>query len=319
MTKMFLALPLLALLPACGPFTPQADCTSELAQSTVSGIVREALERATVGDIRNDAGARMLGMTKIRAALAEVTIALSDIRTTKEDPNSSRRSCSGTLRLRFPDAQITRAETLRTTMGSSPLADAAAELDLKRVGMGFTGAIDFTVQPTDDGQKLFAETESGNPLIGFGAEVIAMGLLQDFMDKGRRIAEQENAVQAAEQKKAEGEQRVAALESAKVDNQLAWQTIRATWGTLDKATRTQLQPVQTAWTRKTDADCRVEAAAAAIHPSEREAAHLSCSTRMIQERIGWLNGMRRDDPAATTAPAVAIREPAAAPAPADDL
>ncbi|MFD1789256.1 lysozyme inhibitor LprI family protein [Sphingomonas floccifaciens] len=311
-----LAVPALIALSGCGPLSP-VGCSNDIAQSTLVSVIRDAVEAGIADELREAGGGRAISRSSIRAALADVVIKLDDIRTAKEDPNSSRRFCTATLAMRFPGDTVADADAARRAVGETSVADLAANNDVERAADRYSADIEFNVQPTDDGEKVFAETDRGTAMIQFAKEVVGASLLRSKLETAKRAADQAVADQTAAETAALTEQRTAALESAKVDNQLAWQTIRATWGTLDKATRTQLQPVQTAWTRKTDADCRVEAAAAAIDPSEREAAHLSCSTRMVQERIRWLNGMRRDDPTATTTQAVAVREPV--PTPADDL
>lgn len=311
-----LSVPALIALSGCGPLTP-VGCTNDIAQSTLISVIRDALEAGIADELHDAGGGRAISRSSIRAALADVVIKLDDIRTAKEDPNSSRRFCTATLVMRFPGDTVADADAARRAVGETSVADLAANNDIERAADRYSADIEFNVQPTDDGEKVFAETDRSTAMIEFAKEVVGASLLRSKLETAKRAADQAVADQTAAETAALTEQRIAGLEAAKVDNQLAWQTIRAAWGALDGATRKQLQPVQTAWTRKADADCRVEAAAAAIDPNEREAARLVCSTRLMQERIGWLNGMRHDDPAATATPAIAVRE--AAPVPVDDL
>jgi len=143
-------------------------------------------------------------------------------------------------------------------------------------------------------------------MFDFAAEVLASGLLRASTDDSQRAEAQAEAQQTAEQNAALGEQRAANLASAKTDNQLAVQTIGATWQALAGATRQRLLPQQRAWIAKKNADCKVEAAAASIDPNDKEIARLNCDTRMTQERLPWLANFRDEGGSATAA----IAEPA---------
>ena len=158
--------------------------------------------------------------------------------------------------------------------------------------------IDFNVQPTDDGSKVFAETESGNNIVGFAAEVVASELLRASVEDAKRQQQQAVEEQNAAQSAALAEQQSANVASAKTDNQLAVQTIGATWQALPPATRSRLLPLQRAWIRKKDADCAVEAAGASVELTEKEMARLRCDTRVTQDRISWLGQYRDEESAA---------------------
>jgi uncharacterized protein YecT (DUF1311 family) len=162
--------------------------------------------------------------------------------------------------------------------------------------------MEFNVQPTDDGTKIFAETETGTPLIQFASEVIAASLLRSQVERGVRATEQAIA-----------DQRTATLESVRTDNKIANQTILAAWQALSSGTRKQYLDSQRAWSRKKDADCRVEAAAQGTDPADIEAARLGCDTRITNERIAWLQDLRASEP--MVGEPAAIAAPAATPEP----
>ena len=284
------------------------ECSGASAASPVVSIVKEELERQVSNKVRGDGAARLVSLSKIRAAINQLTISLDDIRTSKEDPNSTKRFCSATLKVRFASDLLDDADRARTATESSSVSDLADANEVERRADSFSAPIDFNIQPTDDGSKVFAETESGNNLFGFAAEVLASALIRAKVEEGQRAEDQASAAAEQEQQNALVAQRAANLESAKTDNQLAVQTIGATWKALADETRARLLPVQRAWIRKKEADCRVEAASTSIDPSEREVARLMCDTRITQERITWLAGYRTDD----VAPSSVLAEDAGA-------
>lgn len=280
-------------LSGCGK-QPVA-CTAESAQSPVVSIVKEQIEKLVSAKLRGDEGTRSVGLSKIRAAVGQLVIGLDDIRTSKEDPNSTRRFCRASLNIRFPSDMLVDADKAREASDLTSVSDLAADGDVERNADRFSSEIEFNVQPTDDGSKVFAETESGNGMFDFAAEVLASGLMRAAIDDARRAEAQAAQAEASAQNAALSEQREANVAAARLDNQLATQTIGAAWKTLPSATRAQLLPAQRVWIRKKGADCVVEAASVSTDPAEREVARLNCDTRFTQERIAWLAQYRTSD------------------------
>ena len=97
---------------ACGRTAP-VQCTAESAQTPVVDIVKEQLERSVGRDLRSGGDGTAASSSKIRAAIAQLVITIEDIRTSKEDPNSSKRFCTGTLRIRFPAEVLSDADRAR--------------------------------------------------------------------------------------------------------------------------------------------------------------------------------------------------------------
>lgn len=288
---------LLFVLGACE--RQPVACTAESAQEPVIAIVKEQLEKLVSDKVRQDDGVRAVGLSKIRAAIGQLAIAVEDIRTSKEDPNSTKRFCAGTIKIRFPSDALADAEKAREAAGGNTVSDLADANDVERHADSFTTPIDFNVQPTDDGNKVFAETESGNNMFGFAAEVVASGLMRASLEDAKRQVQQAADQHTAAESAALAAQRDANLMSARTDNQLATQTIAATWKALGPAVRDRLLPVQRAWIRKKDADCRVEAASSSTDPTEQEVARVNCDTRVTSERIEWLGPYRNEVPEAS--------------------
>jgi len=127
------------------------DCTDDSATTTTIGIVRDALESATAKAMQNDESSSSAPLSKIRAAIAQLVISIDDVRTTKKDPDSTKRFCTGTLKVRFPAAALDDAEKARAAAGLNTVSDLADADDVTRSADAFTSDIDYNVQPTDDG------------------------------------------------------------------------------------------------------------------------------------------------------------------------
>ena len=233
-----------------------------------------------------------ISLSKIRAAIAELAITIDDIRTSKEDPNSTKRFCTGTVRIRIPAATLEDADKTREAAGMNNVSDLAERGDVDRAADSFSTSLEFNIQPTDAGDKVFAEIESGTNILSFTTDVLSSSLVRSVVETAIRQQEQAAAQQAAAENAALTEQRNANLNAAKTENQLVVQTLTATWKAIPEDVRAQMLPLQRAWIRKKDADCRVEAASASTDATEIEIARLGCDTRTSQERIRYLSQYR---------------------------
>jgi uncharacterized protein YecT (DUF1311 family) len=271
---------------------PQVQCSSSDATTTTISLLKEALEKETYTRASGADNSQSVSKSGIRAAIAQIVFTIDDVRTTKQDPNSTKRFCQGTLKIRFPAEDLSNADEARSAAGLGTVTQLADANDVERNADTFSAKVDYDVQPTDQGDKLFAETETKSPIMNVAAEVLASSLLHNAVERAAAAEKEAQQTQEAEQNAALAEQKAANLNSAKTDNQLALQSILAVWRAIPASTRTQLLPQQRAWVRKKDADCRVEAASASTDPTELEVARLNCDTRMTQERISSLQPYR---------------------------
>lgn len=271
-------------------------CSTPEATSVITDIVKEALEKSTSAKIHEADSEATISKSKIRAAIAQLTIMIEDVRTSKQDPNSTKKFCEGTLKLRFPVELLNQADEARSDAGFGTVAQLANSSQVDQQANGFTAEIEYDVQPTDEGDKVYGETQTETLMLNFASEVLASSLLRAQIQQNAVANQQAQQAEQAQQKAAFAEQKAANLNSAKTDNQLANQAINAVWRALAADTRRQILPQQRAWSRKKDADCRVEAASASTDPDEMEAARLTCDTRVTQERTGELQQYRSQEP-----------------------
>lgn len=275
---------------------PQVECSSSEAVSTTIDLLKEALAKQTFSKASGTENAQAVSKSSIRAAIAQIVFTLQDVRTTRKDPNSTKRFCEGTLKIRFPAEDLTNADDARSAAGLGTVTQLADANDVDREADTFSAKADYDVQPTDTGDKLFSETETKSPIMNVASEVLASSLLHNVLQQAAAVQQQQQQTQQAQENAALAEQKAANLNSAKTDNQLAQQSILAVWRAIPPATRAQLLPQQRAWVRKKDADCRVEAASASTDPTDMEVARLNCDTRTTQERINLLQPYREQTP-----------------------
>jgi hypothetical protein len=267
-------------------------CGSEDAHAVVVDIVKgEVRKRAAESGEDKENGAK-LSLSKIRAAVEQLRITLADVRTTREDPNSSKRFCSATLRVVLPASLIEEADRAREVAEMPSISSTADNLNIEHSADTFEVDVEYEVQPTDDGDRLFAEVEGLESFSAFLGESVAWAMSRTRLEDGQREAQALEATQAAAMSVARAEGQKLSLESAQAESALANQSINALWRDLGSATRKELLEAQRSWGRKKDADCRLEGAAASVVPAEAEASRLNCDARITRDRYAYLSQFR---------------------------
>ncbi len=244
----------------------RVECTSSEATSTTIDVLKKALEKEIFSKASGSENAEAVSKSNIRAAVAQILFYVRRREEVREDPNSTKRFCEGTLKLQAPAEDLSNADEARSAAGVGTVTQLADANDVDREADTFSAKTDYDVQPTDTGDKVFAETETKSPLMNVASEVLASSLLHNVLQQAAATEQQAQQAQQAQQNAAR-EQKAADLNSAKTDNQLAVQSILRRVAAIPPGTRAQLLPQQRAWVRKKDADCRVEAATASTDPT----------------------------------------------------
>src|SRR4051812_4755518 len=109
--RCFALVALLPLFASCGNLTkPSLTCTNEDAVSTTLQVVNNQVEKRVRDALKRDDGTAVVGIAKIRATLKQLGFRIEDIRTSKEDPNSTKKFCTGTFKIVVPPEVLEDAE-----------------------------------------------------------------------------------------------------------------------------------------------------------------------------------------------------------------
>ncbi|HYI40610.1 MAG TPA: lysozyme inhibitor LprI family protein [Allosphingosinicella sp.] len=282
---------LLPLVANCDSLAkPSLTCTDEDAVATTLQVVNNKVEKQVRNALERDDGTAVVGVAKIRATLKQLRLSIQDIRTSKEDPNSTKKFCTGRFKVVVPAEVLEDAEKGRELAEQGSVADLAEQQNFEAEANAFTSDISYDVQPTDEGDKVYAQVEDGDNVYSFVSGVVASHLARKALENEKAQQQQALAAQQQEEASALADQRAATLGEAKAENQLAEQTINTVWSNIPSETRSSLLPLQRAWIKKRTADCRIEAAANSTDPQEREASRLRCDTRLTYDRANQLRG-----------------------------
>lgn len=273
---------------------PELTCGKEDAVATTLSAVTERMEKQIKKALRRDDGTSVVPLAKVRATLKQLKLSIQDIRTSKEDPNSTKKFCTGRFRVVIPQEVVDDADKAREIAQQGSVTDLAEQQNFERDANVFTTEINYDVQPTDEGDKVYAQVEDGDNVYAFLSGVVASHLARKALENEKVQEEQAVAAQKQEEEAALAAQKSAALEEARAENKLAEQSINEVWRNIPSDTRASLLDLQRAWIKKKTADCRIEAAASSTDAQEREAARLRCDTRLTYDRANQLRRFATD-------------------------
>lgn len=186
---------------------PVAICSSLDAQKLVSEIIVNGAEKILLDQKYNN-GDFIFDKAKVGASLSQVSIAVESIRTAKEDPNSTKKFCTGSLKMTIPTSMLSDAEQAREMKTLEKISQYARKLNIDESINIFTKKdVEYSVQPTDDGKELFVELESlaWKNLLN---EIVSSALLKPVfeLEKATENQKKEQVKQEVEKLRQETEQ-----------------------------------------------------------------------------------------------------------------
>ena len=306
--KLLSTLGLAIALSACqNPFKKDSTCNDEQSRQLTTELLQKHLQdtsTATLKTLITEGAQSGFDLARIRAAIKQFQFQLQDVRTSNDDPNSSKTFCTAALTVTIPQQLIQDANATRELRGDPNIADAAVLSDLDLQGNTLHYSLEYAIQPTDDGQKIYAESSNAE-----GVTQFLNILLFDALQK-QQIQQQANqerlAAAQAEQDAAAQAADLAAQESMRVAQQqadqqaylelqqqeaaqrlaTANQKLNLVWNSTSKAVRQQLLAEQRVWLKKRELECRLNSADAAVE--QQEIVRLRCETAVTEQRVDVL-------------------------------
>jgi uncharacterized protein YecT (DUF1311 family) len=273
----------------------EVDCGGEATIAAVEEMLQKNLEDSVRSQLDSEGSIDGYDSAKLRSGTRQIKATMEDVRTLKTDPDSSRKFCSARLQLALPKNVVEAADSTRALAKLDDVKKMAHQNRVDRSGNKYGRELEFSIQPTDDGKKLIAETDEDSSLFTFLTEVFSAYLLSEEVrnraieaDKLAANEKRETKLAEAEVDGAIKEQALANLNEAKVENKMAVERINAIWGSIPKSAKTRLLDLQRAWIRKTTAQCKVEAAGSSELSADRDAIRLRCETKAQIDRANKL-------------------------------
>lgn len=265
----------------------EARCDSDSAQSALSEIIKGEIENSTAREASSNSIALPSGA--VRAVIEQIDLIVEDVRTTEKDPKSTKRFCTGKLKVVFPEKIIRGSDDARAAVNLGNLFELASSNGFEKVANSFFRDVDYSIQPTDDGKKIYAEID--RELIAarpFFSEIVLSYLLKNRIEQNAAQEARRLAMEKAEQQRIADETKQSVLEEAQLENKLSIQQVAEVWQSLRSMDRQALVQFQKAWLSRKSADCAAEVRQMAGDRREVEIARLKCDTNANRARADWL-------------------------------
>lgn len=287
----------------------EVSCGSEEAKEILVKLVRENVEGETVKTFDDDAFKDQafadIGIAHIRSMVERLGITVDEVRTTEKTDTSSKLKCEATLKLDVPDDVVGYAVSANQSIGNSyKKTPDFFERYYRKEGAYYIKTISYSVQPTDDKSKIFAELNQAHDIIHPLSELVSMALIKEPLDKAKQRNEELEAAEAAAQEVREAEEAAAqeALsqeqEAARVSEweeryQLARNEFEQFWKGLPPTVQNKLQASQKTWKSGMDKICANNAKAEGETPNSIKISELVCKTAETEARLEGLYNRKK--------------------------
>lgn len=193
----FLSLVASTGLLGCGAisreFGEELSCSSQSGHEATFLVINDQVENRIIINSQDTFG-QVPSEGKMLAAIDQVKLSLQDIRTSKAESSSTKRFCLAKIKVVFPLEMIASAEKARILRGLNDISDYAENADMQRQANAFTADIAFNVQPTDDGEKVYAEVDDPNAIARLIDAVVGWHLAANKVRELHRQSEQQENV-----------------------------------------------------------------------------------------------------------------------------
>lgn len=225
-----------------------------------------------------------IDMGKLRSTLQQITFNVSDVRTNNSDPNSKKQYCVTQFVVKIPDQMVKDADAARAVYDENNIAQAAVLSDLSFETNQLKKEIEYLVQPTDDGKKVYVTLENPDVLAYFVRDIAVDSLLKTTRQNAVEVAKQEEIKRISEQEAAAQEYQSVLLLEAKTSLDQANENLNLVWNATSKEIRAQLLDEQKIWLKKRELECKLSS-----NETDNPQLHrFNCEANMTTQRTSEL-------------------------------
>ena len=232
-----------------------------------------------------------IDMGKLRSTLQQITFNVSDVRTNNSDPNSKKQYCVTQFVVKIPDQMVKDADAARAVYDENNIAQTAVLSDLSFETNQLKKEIEYLVQPTDDGKKVYVTLENPDVLAYFVRDIAIDSLLKATRQNAVEVAKQEEIKRISEQEAAAQEYQSVLLLEAKTSLDQANENLNLVWNATSKEIRAQLLDEQKIWLKKRELECKLssnETDNPQLHRFNCEANMTTQRTSELRQKIYYL-------------------------------
>ena len=221
-----------------------------------------------------------IDMGKLRSTLQQITFNVNDVRTNNSDPNSKKQYCVTEFVVKVPDQMVKDADAARAVYDENNIAQAAVLSDLSFEANQLKKEIEYLVQPTDDGKKVYVTLENPDALAYFVRDIAVDSLVKTARQNAAEVAKQDEIKRVAEEEAAAQEYQSVLISEAKTNLDKANENLNLVWNSTTKEVRSQLLDEQKIWLKKRELECKLESS----NSDNPEVYRINCETNMTTQR-----------------------------------
>lgn len=148
------------------------DCLNENGNNSILATLTDNAEKAIKNE-RED-----ISISEIRAAINNLKLSTKNVRTSKEDPNSTKVFCEAEVAISAPVNMLNDAnEALKSSGNDKNINLILEDYGLKSSNIAansYEGTISYNIQPTDDGKTILSSIDDGNDQLVSGIKDIVL-------------------------------------------------------------------------------------------------------------------------------------------------
>ena len=288
--KLLALMTCMLLVSGCDKVQSIAGGSVKCDDETAKQLVVEGFSK-TVSDIASkrvkeliDTENVIIDMGKLRSTLQQITFNVNDVRTNNSDPNSKKQYCVTEFVVKVPDQMVKDADAARAVYDENNIAQAAVLSDLSFEANQLKKEIEYLVQPTDDGKKVYVTLENPDALAYFVRDIAVDSLVKTARQNAAEVAKQDEIKRVAEEEAAAQEYQSVLISEAKTNLDKANENLNLVWNSTTKEVRSQLLDEQKIWLKKRELECKLESS----NSDNPEVYRINCETNMTTQRTSEL-------------------------------
>ena len=265
----------------------QIKCDNEVAKQLVVESFSKSLSDLSAERIKQLVATEniTIDMGKLRGVLKQITFNVSDIRTNNSDPNSKKEYCVTQFVIKIPDQIIKDADATRDISEETNVAQAAVISDLTLESNQLEKELEYSVQPTDDGKKVYITLENPDALSMFVRDIAIDSLLKNARQNAAELEKQEELKRVAQEQADAQEYQSILITEAQSNLNKANENLNIVWNATTKEIREKLLDEQRLWLKKRELECKLNSSSAEENP---EVYRLNCETQTTVQRVNEL-------------------------------
>ena len=182
-------------LSGCGTiFSKHLQCDDESANQLIHTILKDDLNKSLENELKQLISAgniKDLDPAKLKLTAQNIQFLTTDSRTDFIDPNSTKTQCSIDLNISIPSDLVKKSDEARSKVDVQNVESQANELGINFTNNKVDLILEYVLQPSDSGEKVFAVLKNTQNINTLVADTLTYAFLKPQIKKNQIRPEEE--------------------------------------------------------------------------------------------------------------------------------